>query len=482
MGGAFGALGGDVTGVGINPAGLGVYRSSEINATMAYPSTKLESLWGTASNSETKSRLNFSNLSYVGYFPTGRGDNASSINFAFSYNRLKDFNRRYTSSAQGMSHSVTDYIAAITNGANGGNGISKYNLGHEKAYKNEPWLSVLGYQGYFINPLANDDHHYSSFLNENETVSPILRVTERGQIDNFDFSLATNFSDNFYIGGTLSLTEIDYQMFSYYQEVLGAGGDLYLDNYSNTKGSGYQFRLGAIWRPLDYLRLGVSYHSPTWYSLTDYYYGETQLIYETNAELFDEKASTPKDSYTDYRFRTPYSWTFSVAGVLGTQAVLSLDWELKDYKSMNYENEYGEETIDERSQNNYIDEDYRLASTLRLGLEYRFTPQFAGRLGLAYVQNPYESSYRDGKRETIVNGTITHFTVEGDKTFVTAGLGYRFTPQLYLDAAFVYGTQKDKLYYFSAIPDNNGGNVVSSIPAELKNNTYKGLLTLGYKF
>ena len=479
MAGAFGALGGDVTGVGINPAGLGVYRSSEINATLNFSSQNMESNFGNLTDSERKNKFNFSNISYVGYYPTGNESGLSTINFAFSYNRLKDFNRKYTSSASGMNHSLSNYIAEMTN-AN--NNPSPAQLGGTDAYYNYNWLSVLGWDGYLMN--ENDDgDKYVSVLRNNETTSPRLNVIEKGQIETFDFSLGTNFSDNFYIGGTFSLTEIDYRMFSYYQETLGKTTDIfYLDNYYKTNGSGYQFKLGAIWRPVDCLRLGVAYHSPTWYSMSDYYYGDTEFYYQNDigADIIS-KAGTPSDSY-DYRFRTPYGWTFSAAGILGTQAILSLDWEIKDYRSMNYRDRYGDETGADIEQNNIIDEDYRMASTLRLGAEYRFTPQVAGRFGFAYAQNPYEETYRDGLRETVINGTIPHYMIEGDITSVTAGIGYRFSPQVYLDFAFVYRTQTDRLYYFPSIWDENGSSLVSSVPAEVKNKACTGLVTLGYKF
>jgi long-subunit fatty acid transport protein len=98
------------------------------------------------------------------------------------------------------------------------------------------------------------------------------------------------------------------------------------------------------------------------------------------------------------------------------------------------------------------------------------------------VQNPYEQNFKAGEKEVMIIGTVPHYTIEGDINYFTAGIGYRFTPQFYIDAAFVYRTQTDDLYAFPSIWDKNGNYIVESTPAKLTNNTYKGLVTVGYKF
>ncbi|MDH8701606.1 long-subunit fatty acid transport protein [Dysgonomonadaceae bacterium PH5-43] len=474
MGGAFGALGGDVTGVMINPAGLGVYRSSEVNITGSLSSVDVNSKIGGLSKDDNKFNANIDNLSYIGYFPLD-GDNMRSFNFGFSYNRQKNFNRRYKSMDAGRASSLSDYITTITDG------INADILDQGDPYYDSPWLSALAWQAYIIDPGASD-YEYNSILQNGETSDARLNVLEKGQIESYDFSLATNISDNFYIGATLALTDIYYRQDSYYTEKF-ARGDFALENYHETEGYGFQLRVGAIWSPLDFLRVGVAYSSPTWYSMTDYYKAFADATYyDAGGEYINKSAETPSSAFTEYKFHSPYSWTFSIAGILDTKAILSLDYEIKDYRSMNYSFEGIGSSAWEDNENSYIDDDYRVASTLRMGLEYRFTPQFAGRLGFAFVQNPYETTYRDGERETIINGTIPHFTVEGDATYVTTGIGYRFTPNFYADLAFVYRTQTDKLYYYSSAINSDYDSFVISDPANLKTNSVKGLLTLGYKF
>ncbi|MDR3218657.1 MAG: outer membrane protein transport protein [Dysgonamonadaceae bacterium] len=472
MGGAFGALGGDVTGVAINPAGVGVYRASEIVANMSVASVNVETDakagWNGTPNSLGKTKFNFDNLSYVGYYPSVKSG-VYALNFGFNYNRVKNFDRKYSASGSNMSSSLTDYMVTLTNG-------------FQDAYLNynsdAPWLSVLAWEGGLINPKSGKSNEYESLLSEGETVSPKMNVTEKGYIEAYDFTLGSNISDKFFWGVTFSLTDIHYSMSSDYGEDFAGGSGFTLENYLETNASGYQFKAGLIVKPIDALRLGVSYHSPIWYSLTDYYFANL-----TPDNIFIDgslvgRQTTPSDNW-NYQFQTPYTWTFSAAAIIGTQGIISLDYETKNYASMYLKDRNGREYSD----NQYIGEDFQSASTLRIGAEYRFTPQFSGRLGYALMQNPYDATFKSGGKEVMTAGTVPHYTIDEDATYYTAGIGYRFTQQFYIDFAFIYRQQDSDLYFYTPVKNiETNEQIVHSYPASFKSKTYKGLLTLGYKF
>lgn len=478
MGGAFGALGGDITGVIINPAGVGVYRSSEITGTLQGSYAKASSNWNGLKEKDSSSRFSMDNISYVLYMPTG-GDVLKNVNFGFSYNKVKDFDSRIYSKGKGMDRSVTDYISALTNGLD----VHWTALDATNAYNNSyPWLSVLGWQGWLIKDTdGSGGYQYEpTVLEGGETVDPTMEIREKGAIRSYDFTFGANLNHNFYLGATFSLTDIDYRMDSYYTEDYEKGGYIYLDNWMETEGSGYQLKVGAIWRPVDALRLGVSYHSPTWYNMTDYYRAWSE------AHLWEEgptKAATPDNARTRYEFNTPYSWTFSLAGVIGTQAIISLDYEIKDYSGMTLKDDNGRANA-YAYENGFIEDDYKMASTLRVGGEYKFTPQFSGRLGFAYSQSPYETRIKDNEIGAYMDwSTAPHYMIEGDVFHYTAGIGYRFTPQFYVDLAFVQRSQSNDLYYFPSLFDSETGEqILNSQPASLKKSSQKGLLTIGYKF
>jgi long-subunit fatty acid transport protein len=493
MGGAFGALGGDVTGIAINPAGIGVYRTSELNGTLSLNAINTESTWQKNSPSKgDKISFNLENISYVGYCPIG-DESLQSINFGFSYNKIKNFNRNYSAKGKNMNTSLTDYIEHETSSLK----IPETALTEEpyERYPNEknaPWLSILGYRGYLINPVENG---YESTLEPGETVNPYLNISETGYIDKYDFTVGANFSNSFYLGMTFTCVDIDYRIDSNYGENFLRGGGFVLDSYRQTEGSGYQFNIGAIWRPSDWLRMGIAYHSPTWYVMKDFYQG----ILDADVPMDDTGKrplveETPNGNF-EYRFHTPHKWVFSAAAVLGTKAIVSMDYEITNYGAMNLKDVNGYEF---QNDNDFIRQDFRNASVLRSGIEYRFTSQFSGRLGYGWQQNPYEKNFKNNKTQAVIagvlgTGTIPHYTIEGDVNYFTAGIGYRFTPNFYIDFALVNRIQTDELYFFPYLETNRPNYIENKeethqfIPyypqaSSLKNVSFKGLMTLGYKF
>ena len=479
MGGAFGALGGDVTGVAVNPAGIGVYRSSEVLANMSLSSPVTSGTSNQASNTS----FHFDNLSYVGYYPLVRGSMLT-LNFGFNYSRIRSFNQKYGASRSSMNSSLTDYMALLTNG------IKESDLQSANSYNNPDinWISLLGYDGYLINPVANNN--YESLLNAGEQVSPSLKVLEKGKVEAYDFTIGSNIANKFFWGATLSIVDLSYWMSSNYDESFEAGGGFNLDNYLETKGSGLQLKAGVIFSPVNAFRFGVAYHSPVWYSMTDYFKGlliPRGIYIDGGSDMEAGLTSTPGDDSTNpnspaslcYNFRTPGSWTLSAAAVLGTQAIVSIDYEMKNYSSMNLQDDNGNEWSDV---NNIIKSDYKNTSTLRAGLEFRFTPQFSGRLGYAWMQNPYQQNIRSLGEIVVPAGTVPHYTLSDCASYYTAGLGFRFTPQFYCDIAVVYRMQNNDLYYFPPKSDPSQTDKFDSFEGTSKDRTLKGLLTLGYRF
>lgn len=476
MGGAYGALGGDVTGVAINPAGIGVYRSSEVVANMSLTSPLVKG----NSYQESNTKFNFNNFSYIGYYPLVKGSMLS-LNFGFNYNRIKSFDQRYSSSRPATTSSLTDYMLGLTTVNH-----SVWTGNTDVNYSNPdlPWLSILAWDGYLINEKAGTNNAYESILQDGEQVSPSLKVSEKGKIESYDFTIGSDISDQFYWGATFSLTNLSYEMNSSYDEqflgVAGSGMNLY--NYLKTEGTGIQLKAGVIFKPIDALRIGVAYHSPTWYTMTDYYHANLNPQLSARGIYADDGnvvggTETPYSS-TDYRFRTPGTWTISLAGVLSTKAIVSLDYEIKDYSAMNLKDRNGYDWTDV---NNVMNDDYKTTSMLRAGLEYRFTPQFSGRIGYAWAQNPYRSDIQSVGNNVVTAGTVPQYTLSGDVNYLTAGVGFRFTPLFYVDIALVFRTQKNDLYYYPTIKEIP--DVVSdSFAGRFTNQSLKELVTLGYKF
>lgn len=501
MGGAFGALGGDMSAMSHNPAGIGVYRSSEVQGTLDLHMTNMSASWTGINTDKKRTDFGFGNFSYVGYFPTGRDAGVKSWNIGFSYNKAKNFNRRYRAIGS-PSTSMADYAAARATNAysyidNNGtqiiDGLSENELSSEYAYSNFEGLPVLGYGAGFFGDMYNRGTYHSAFgqWNGNETEWELfkpdetdLEISESGSIDEYNFSLATNVSDRVFIGATFAITDINYRMTSWHSEYFGSRDYLDLYNAMETEGTGYSFNIGVIARPTDMLRLGIAYNSPKWYQMTDYYYGEaaTYISSYSDPAMNDY---TPDGVYTEYKLRTPDRWIFSAAGILGTSALISFDYELTNYKSMSLSDRYG----NEYGENDLIKDDFQLGHTVKIGGEYKVTPQFAVRGGYIWQPSPMKttltSSNSDELVEILPSGTIAHYTVLDATNHYTVGLGYRFTPNFYMDLACIYRVQNEKLYPFSNTYWDDYDNYVDPVyaePAKVSAKTTRVALTIGYKF
>jgi len=479
MGGAFGALGGDVTGVLINPAGIGIYRSSEILFNAALTFDRTAALFYGTEETKGNTRFTCDNFGYVGTFPLETKSGDYSINFGFNYNLLKNFDRKYRVSGRGMGSSLTDYMSEVTWGTpHSWWGFDNF---EDQFYANgrPHWLGILGWNAWLIDPHPDYSDGYISLLNDGERVDPKFEIHESGSIDAYDFTLGANLNNKLYLGATIVYTDIEYDSHVFYGENFENGGGFDLNNGYSTQGSGIQLKVGVIGKPTDALRLGVSYHSPTWYNLTDFFQG-TLNPYDITDN--DESMSTPnRGASYRYNFRTPDVWTISAAYVLGQAAIISLDYEYKNYGNMRFSRQHIND-YDFINENDYIQEDFKGSSTIRVGGEIRFSPQLSGRLGTAWMQHPYDAGFKNGEREVMMPGTIPSYTLDGNTFYLTGGIGYRFTPQFYMDLALVFRTQQDDFYFFSPIFFDDGSRIVDSTPTTLRNNSFKTMVTLGYRF
>ena len=493
MSGAFGALGGDISSMSTNPAGLGIYRSSEVVTTISLSSIKANTNWNGSKADESKTKFNFDNIAYVGYFPTGNDEGIVGWNIGLSYNRVKSFNRSYRMNGA-QPFSVADYAADMAHG------IPEKDLtlvsGKFDPYfdANNYWLSVLGYEAGFFKPNTSGGDTYHSAFGEPGSngwgaYSPQnvdLLVNEKGSIGQYNISFATNISNRFFLGATVAITDMDYNLTTRYTEDFTVKDLLWLDNGLSTDGTGYAFNIGAIVRPVDFLRVGIAYNSPTWYKMTDYFHGSAQVVID---DVEGKVKETPDYQAGEYRFRTPDRWIFSVAGV-GQNFLISADYELTNYKRMNLSDVDGYDM----PQTDDIKGDFGMSGTLKVGAEYKVTPQFSVRAGTLWRTSPMKQHVKDGiaainpkTGEYYINavnvaGTIPNYTVDKGMNSYSVGVGYRFTPTFFADHGCVDSDYKEDSYSFTITFNPDGSVVVKSDPASLKTKTTQVALTLGYKF
>jgi len=465
MAGAFGALGGDASAIKDNPAGLGIYRSSELVGTMNVMLEKGNSTWNGVKSMDDLYKTGFNNFSYVLASPTWRKENGSSglmsSNFSFSYNRLANFNRSLNIKSGAAASSMTDYMAYLT-----GN-ITSGDLTYSSTYEpfnnvNVPWLSVLAYEGYLINEnVTNGVSSWSSFLGNTGSVTPSYVVTEKGYVDEYSLGWAGNFNNKLFLGTTVNFRSLNYSSVSKYSEIFSDNrGSMSLRDSIYSSGTGFNLNIGTIYCPTDNIRLGLSLHSPTIYSISDNY----------NSAL---TISTPGGS-SNYQLQGPMKVNLSAAYIVGTKGLVSVEYDYEDNTGIRLMDQNGDpQSFSEENQG--MSQMLSNVSTIKIGGEYKLTDNFALRAGYAYSSNATDPNAAKLVRPNTIR-TDTEFYRNNNTNYFSAGFGYRES-NWFIDCAYMNKILNESFYPYNS---NNLADAVQ--PAKIITSTNNIVVTLGLKF
>lgn len=505
MAGAFGALGGDLSSISTNPAGLGVYRRNEIGISM---NLDLQSATSEAQGSKNTQNGTKFLLSNVGGVASWNLSNTTmpNINVEFTYNRAASFNARYCGAIPTLKNSLTNYIAGVSNNegvtvadvttiSDSNNFFDPYNP-NDGGFA-APWLSILGYDSYFITPSGNDDQpNWIGQWGTTTSGSGAFDVETSGGANEYNIAVGGNIANKVFWGVDFGIVDLDYQMTAIWGESLknavvdnpsgmeNSSSDWRLTNAYNASGTGYNIKVGLIYRPIQELRLGLSFASPTWYSINESYLATTNFKYSVDIPgLQENRAVTNGGQWglNSYNFRTPWRLTASAAGVIGRNLIVSADFEWQKYNKMRFYNggsgyyDYGYDggfddwypyyaPMQKASPAIYnndpwyatnadIEDYYKSTTSVRIGAEYRITPRFSVRIGYANVSSPVKKEAKDGSMLIYTSGTMPNYTMNNSTNYVTCGLGYNFN-NFYIDGAFVRKTMSSEYHAYTPDPAN----------------------------
>lgn len=444
MGGAFGALGGDPSVLSFNPAGLGVYRKSEFTFTPTFYLNEVSSDYYGNTSVDHKYNFNFNNMALIANANTGNDDGWISVNFGFGYNKLNNFHRHILVQGQNNESSITDYFAEMANGTT----YSNLNSFGE-------WLA---WETYLIDP-DNSDVQYISAL-PTEGVIQTKSITQTGSIGEYAFSMAGNYDNTLYIGGTIGIQAARFKESVIYTEedpdsMIFDFNSMEYKQSLETRGTGVNFKFGLIYRPVDWIRIGGAIHSPTFFDLNDNYSTSMRSDFDSPDSIRGDGnwVDSPSGKY-NYSLTTPFRAIGSLAFVFKKVAILSVDYEFVDYTMSRLRaTDYSFIT-----ENNSIQNNYNYAGNIRAGLEYRFG-EFAIRGGYAIYQSPYNPAEVDN------DGMMSAFS---------GGFGVR-DKDFFFDIAYVYTMMDEDYYLYSP-------NVVNISPAAMSNTSSQIMATIGFKF
>lgn len=510
MGGAFGALGGDLSSLSQNPAGIGVYRSSEIGFTLDLDAQSTNSKAYGANNSLSNTHFYLNN---IGGVLTLRlpSQSVPNLNFGFTYNKSSSFNRRYGGGIGRLANSVTNYIAGLSNSE----GYTVADLAGDKNY--DPynpiggiapnWLSVLGYESYFMSYDGDPNAPvWKGQWGQSTSGFANYEVEESGCIDSYNLALGGNINNVVFWGMDFDISYLNFTTHTMYQETLNdsyvpddyfytdyqgvqkSNSDLGLYNDYKVTGTGFNYKLGIIVKPIQELRIGFAFHTPTWYRLTESFYANTDFRYGDAGEIenkqFEQKETNGGFIGTnDVNLRTPWKIIASVAGVIANRFIVSADYEWANYGAMKFSDPYsyswdaGGRYDSFSHTNNLMSQYYRSTNTLRLGAEFRVLPQFSVRAGYSFVSSPVTPAAADNRMGIETADTMPQYRFDDTTNYITAGLGYRYK-KFYADLAYVYKHMKSTYHAFTPDP----GSDIPSPQASLSFNNSQIVLSAGFKF
>lgn len=448
--GATGALGGDYSSIISNPASIAAFRRSEFAFTPGI------SISGTSSNfsgntfSEKKTRANVNHASIV--FAKAKPGTWKTVNFGLGYNKLADFNQKfnYTGRTQG---SIVNHFLNLAQGLTPGE-LSDFDTG--LAYDTD----LI----YLPDPDNAPTFYENDFTSENQTTK-FQNVENSGSMGEMNLSVGGNFDHKLYLGASIGVPFVNYSYSKTYEETDEDASIPNFDNMEfreslNTSGIGININIGAIYRVNQAVRLGASFHSPTWLSLTDSYSNgiSSNITYAGATTPVEYESNSDVGNY-EYRQSTPMRLKGHMGFIIKKIGFVSAEVEYLNYSKnkYNFNNISGSGDLAyEGIVNGEIQNIFQSAVNLKLGTEFVLKKQYRVRAGYALLGNPY------------VNNTGIF-----DSNQLSMGVGYR-KDNFFVDLAYVHRMGSE---FYQAYAQESSSPMLEN---DLSSDNI--LLTVGVKF
>lgn len=497
MGGALEALGADISTIGTNPAGIGLFRHSTFSIS-AGPVFKKS---GKEFNSGSKTNLSFDQIGLV--YSTRTGANEY-INFGFNYHKGKNFNYflNAANSLNGSSQNAQSYLKGLLGSElDGGFNIGQNKKGEYNGYVNDKseqtaltW-SQLDYL--YWNTMIPDAKNGNKFFYYDASSYDFNRENT-GYVGNYDFNSSANFEDRVFLGFTLGIKDVHYNSYSEYREQLsGNSGSVTVQDQRQIVGVGYDVSFGAIVRPVlsSPFRIGAYIKSPTWYELET----SNQTVIHNNATSGGTYDHGQVSNSYKFKLWTPWRFGLSLGHTIGNKFAIGVTYEYEDYSSTNtrvndgtyvdyYYGDIYETSVKDAVMNNHTKGALKGVSTFKVGAEFKPVADLSLRVGYNYVGSKYSANAQKNPSLASLGtsySSATDFTNWDAINRFTCGIGYRIN-DFSIDMAYQYSAQNGTFYPFSSmtVEDTKNNKVYKNTPTPTKveNNRGQLLFTLGFHF
>jgi hypothetical protein len=439
LGGAMGSLGGDLSSNHINPAGLGFYKSSELLLTPKFLVQTNNFTYIGTSTSTTDSKSNFGSVGIV--FADGqKRNNWTSTAFSITYNQIANYNNHTNFGGKNNFSSFSEkYLEElIADQADTNAALGNYIFG-----------SSLAFRTYLVDTTANSKGAvtgYQSLVPISTGVNQSYDAVTTGSYDELAFGWGGNMEDKLYLGASFVLPMINYTKNVTYSESDATSnpdnnfGAFLVNERFSSRAWGLGAKLGIIYKPESFLRVGFTIHTPQVISFRDQMSASMTTNTEKYAGTQSASSSELNNGYPgtrEYTVATPTKAIFSTSYFFAspnkpTQPLgfISADLEFVNYAATRfYSNNYDKASTDYYNLiNSAIKDAYKNNINFKIGSEIKLTTNWMIRGGAAYYGSPYKDE-----------------TLKASRMVLSGGIGYR-TNRNFIDFTIVSSNTKDAIF------------------------------------
>jgi hypothetical protein len=461
IGSAGTAVGGDLSSLGINPAGLGLLTKSELSFTPEFSNYSTKSAYLASKTNAQQDKINVSQAGIAWVSRARKPKDADlskglvSLTFGLGYNKTNDMSNKIIYSGTNPKNSISDFFADITNNAGYGapSGTNPPNGSIERT----------AYEGY-LTDFFGGKYVPDTDINNKQTKSE----TRSGSQSEFNLAGSLNLGNKVYLGASVGILTLSYNADAVFMESGYTFG--HTSNYTsayrqtyNTKGNGVNAKLGLIYKPTQFLRIGATVQTPSWYLIDDTY--SESLNTDLAAGGANSKLNVQNNpQYYDfsYKLQTPARYSLGLALFNNAIGFISGEAEFVDYSKINLGSQKSgdENVIIDNNQD--IANSFKSTVNFKVGGEIKATKQVMLRAGYNLLG------------DAAINSSNNHFST----SVYSGGAGYRWS-NFYMDMTFQKVKYNTEFQPYVLNSTNSSGPAPTAAISNDRNNV---LLTVGMRF
>lgn len=408
MGGALGGLGADYSAAATNPGALGRFSRHKFALSLDNNVTTTNTTYNGSENKMNSNKFTISHLSAIfAKDMISKSHKWQYVQFGLGYNRTTNFHTSIKS--EGINNT-----SLVNLFANDGFGIQPADLLDLRAY-----TTNLAWESYAVDYDAATGVYTPRFSDQ-----PMIhdRTIERfGGVGEYSASVAANYDNKLYLGVSINAHRINFEERVQHNENIidTAGGLLLSSHYTfnlKTNGTGINAKIGVVYLPYDWLRIGVAFHTPTRTHLTDQWDADMYTVQKNGSggtQVFETDSEFKPSGRYRYYMISPLRGILSVGLILKSRFALGIEAEYVNY---GWARLRSTSDIENYEAYNFSDENDEIRNQLgsgfnvRLGGEFLINNEWTARLGYSFYSSPYKSSVGNNNFPTM---------------FVSGGIGYK---------------------------------------------------------